>query len=56
MEWINVTEKLPKTLSRVWVETESGRKTTAYLKSDGQWFLFCRKIADTNPVIVRWRN
>ena len=54
MMWTDIADRLPKTLERVWVETDTGRKTTAYLKSDGEWFLFCRKIAETGAKVVRW--
>lgn len=56
MRWIPVTEQLPKALVRVWVRTDAGNQTTAYLKRDGSWFIFCRKISATNPTIERWRE
>lgn len=56
MVWTPVTETLPKPLERVWIMTSTGRKTTGYLKANGEWFLFCRKIAADNPKIVGWRQ
>ncbi|WP_395303245.1 hypothetical protein R0L47_05600 [Pectobacterium polonicum] len=56
MIWTPVTESLPKPLTRVWVMTDSGKQTTAYIRKDGEWFLFCRKIAAEKPEIVGWRE
>lgn len=56
MNWTPVTERLPKPLMRVWVMTDGGKQTTAYIRNDGEWFLFCRKIAAEKPVIVKWRE
>ncbi len=56
MVWTSVTESLPKPFTRVWVMTNSGKQTTAYIRKDGEWFLFCRKIAAEKPVIVKWRE
>ncbi|MGE4870342.1 DUF551 domain-containing protein [Yersinia enterocolitica] len=56
MGWISVTDRLPKPLIRVWVLTDSGKQTTAYIRKSGEWFLFCRKISADNPVITKWRE
>lgn len=56
MATVPVNQRLPEPLTRVWVMTDTGRKTTAYLKRDGEWFLFCRKIAAGNPKVVSWED
>jgi len=55
MAWNSVTERLPAPLERVWVMTSTGRQTTGYLKTNGEWFLFCRKIAAENPAVLKWK-
>lgn len=54
MVWIPIKERLPDPLVRVWVLTDSGKQTTARIDRDGNWHLFCRRVADTNPQIVSW--
>lgn len=56
MDWTPVSKSLPSPLTRVWILTDSGKQTTAYIKPSGEWFLFCRKIAAENPEIVEWRE
>lgn len=56
MDWISVTYRLPNPLIRVWVLTDSGKQTTAYIRKNGEWFLFCRKISADDPVITKWRE
>ncbi|CFR14952.1 Uncharacterised protein [Yersinia frederiksenii] len=56
MKWTPATESLPKPLTRVWVLTDTGKQTTAYIKKSGEWFLFCRNISADNPVITKWRE
>jgi len=53
---LSVNQRLSDPLTRVWVMTDAGRKTTAYLKRDGEWFLFSRKIATDNPKVVNWED
>lgn len=56
MAWISPSERLPAPFVRVWVKTSTGRKTTAYIKPGGEWFLFCRKIDADNPKITEWED
>ncbi|KHS77026.1 hypothetical protein QT13_01940 [Pectobacterium brasiliense] len=56
MSWVPVSEKLPRPLNRVWILTDTGKQTTAYIKPSGEWSLFCRNIAAEKPVIVKWRE
>lgn len=56
MEWQPVTASKPKALSRVWVKTDTGRETTGYLKSDGEWVINCVTIRATGAVVVSWRE
>jgi hypothetical protein len=41
MAWVSVQQRLPRTFTRVWVITDTGQQTTAYVKSDGEWFINC---------------
>ncbi|MBK5074603.1 DUF551 domain-containing protein [Budviciaceae bacterium CWB-B4] len=54
MIWISVNQRLPEPLTKVWVKTNTGKQTTGYVKNNGEWHLFCRRIAADNPVIVEW--
>ncbi|CZW48595.1 gp12 [Enterobacter hormaechei] len=56
MTYKSVTEGKPKPLTRVWVETDTGRETTGYVKSNGEWYLLCRKVAAENPEVIRWED
>lgn len=56
MEWQLVTASKPKALSRVWVQTDTGRETTGYVKSDGEWVINCVTIRATGAVVVSWRE
>lgn len=56
MEWIPVTESLPKSFTRVWIMTDTGRQTTGYVKSDGEWFINCAAIRATGAVVTKWRK
>ena len=56
MNWILASEKLPRALNRVWVITDAGQQTTAYVKSDGEWFINCPRIRATGAVVLRWRE
>lgn len=56
MAWIPVAERLPKPFERVWVKTDSDRQTTAYVKSDGEWFINCPRIRETGSKVLLWRE
>lgn len=56
MTWISVKSRLPRSLERVWVLTDTGRETTGYVKSDGEWVINCAAIRATGAVVVRWRE
>ena len=56
MNWKPITESLPKPFARVWVKTDTGRETTGYLKSDGEWVINCVTIRATGAVVVSWRE
>jgi hypothetical protein len=56
MEWQPVTASKPKALSRVWVQTDTGRETTGYVKSDGEWFINCARIRATGAKVLRWKE
>lgn len=56
MEWQPVTASNPKALSRVWVQTDTGRETTGYVKSDGEWFINCPRIRATGAKVLRWKE
>ena len=42
MTYKSVKQGLPRSFTRVWVMTDTGRETTGYVKSDGEWFINCR--------------
>ncbi|HAS1958728.1 TPA: 50S ribosomal protein L13 [Enterobacter cloacae] len=56
MKYKSVTEGKPKPLTRVWVETDTGRETTGYVKSDGEWFINCPHIRATGAKVLRWKE
>lgn len=56
MAWVSVQQRLPRTFTRVWVITDTGQQTTAYVKSDGEWFINCDRIRATGAVVLRWRD
>ncbi|MEP8483878.1 hypothetical protein ABKV78_01320 [Enterobacter asburiae] len=56
MTWIPVSVRLPRSFTRVWVLTDTGRETTGYVKSDGEWFINCPRIRATGAVVLRWRE
>jgi hypothetical protein len=43
-------------LTRVWVMTDTGRETTGYVKSDGEWFINCPRIRATGAKVLRWKE
>ncbi|HDZ2596375.1 TPA: 50S ribosomal protein L13 [Klebsiella pneumoniae] len=56
MNWISVTVRHPRSFVRVWVITDTGQQTTAYVKSDGEWFINCYRIRATGAAVLRWRD
>lgn len=56
MEWIPVTERLPKAFARVWVLTDTGRQTTGFVKSSGEWHINCPRIRATGAVVLQWKE
>lgn len=54
MTWISVSVRLPRSFTRVWVMTDTGRETTGYVKSDGEWFINCAAIRATGAVVLCW--
>lgn len=56
MLWISVSARLPRTFTRVWVMTDTGRETTGYVKSDGEWFIFCERIRNSGAKVLRWKE
>lgn len=56
MKWTPVSVRLPRSFIRVWVLTDTGRETTGYVKSDGEWFINCPRIRATGAVVLRWRE
>lgn len=56
MTWTSVSARLPSSFVLVWVLTDTGRETTGYVKSDGEWFINCPRIRATGAVVLRWRE
>ncbi|EML3935623.1 50S ribosomal protein L13 [Klebsiella pneumoniae] len=56
MAWVSVQQRLPRTFTRVWVITDTGQQTTAYVKSDGEWFITCDRIRAAGAAVLRWRD
>ena len=56
MALISVKHSLPEPFVKVWVITDCGRRVTGYVKSNGEWYLLCRKVAAENPEIIRWED
>ncbi|HAT7523458.1 TPA: hypothetical protein JAW18_000875 [Citrobacter koseri] len=56
MVWVSVSQRLPRSFSRVWVMTDSGKRVTGYVKSNGDWYLLCRKVAAEKPEVIRWED
>ncbi|EAA7486023.1 TPA: DUF551 domain-containing protein [Salmonella enterica] len=56
MAWISVKQRLPEPFVKVWVITDSGRRVTGYVKSNGEWYLLCRKVAAESPEVIRWED
>lgn len=56
MAWVSVQQRLPRTFTRVWVITDAGQQTMAYVKSDGEWYINCDRIRATGAAVLRWRD
>lgn len=56
MSWISVAQRLPKPFNRVWLKTSSGRQTTGFVKSSGEWVINCPRIAAEKPAVTSWRE
>lgn len=56
MTWTPVSVRLPRSFTRVWMLTDTGRETTGYVKSDGEWLINCPRIRATGAVVLRWRE
>ncbi|NKG32491.1 50S ribosomal protein L13 [Erwinia rhapontici] len=52
----SASERLPRKFQRVWVKTDSGKETTAYVNAAGEWRINCPRIAAENPTVVSWRE
>ena len=50
MTYKSVKHGLPRSFTRVWVMTDTGRETTGYVKSDGEWFINCPRIRATGAM------
>lgn len=51
-----VKERKPKLFERVWVLTDTGRKTTGYVNSSGDWVINCPSIRASGAKVVRWKD
>lgn len=56
MTWTSVSVRLPRSFTRVWVLTDTGRETTGYVKSNGEWFINCERIRATGAKVLRWKE
>ncbi|HCM6144894.1 TPA: 50S ribosomal protein L13 [Klebsiella aerogenes] len=56
MAWVSVQQRHPRSFVRVWVMTDTGKQTTAYVKSNGEWYINCERIRATGSVVLRWRD
>lgn len=56
MTYKSVKCGLPRSFTRVWVMTDTGRETTGYVKSDGEWVINCPCIAAEKPAVISWRE
>ncbi|RSB61531.1 50S ribosomal protein L13 [Atlantibacter subterranea] len=56
MTWVSASACLPRTFVRVWVKTDTGRETTGYVNSSGEWVINCPSIRATGAVVVEWRE
>ena len=56
MTYKSVKHGLPRSFTRVWVMTDTGRETTGYVKSDGEWHINCERIRATGAKVLRWEE
>ncbi|HDC4461600.1 TPA: 50S ribosomal protein L13 [Enterobacter asburiae] len=56
MTWTPVSVRLPRPFTRVWVLTDTGRETTGYVKSNGEWFINCERIRATGAQVLCWKE
>ena len=56
MTYKSVKHGLPRSFTRVWVMTDTGRETTGFVKSDGEWFINCPRIRATGAKVLRWKE
>lgn len=56
MAYKSVKHGLPRSFTSVWVMTDTGRETTGYVKSDGEWFINCPRIRATGAKVLRWKE
>ncbi|MGB7799809.1 hypothetical protein [Buttiauxella sp.] len=56
MVWKTITESQPKPFARVWVKTDTGRETTGYVNSSGEWVINCVTIRATGAKVERWKE
>lgn len=56
MTYKSVKHGLPRAFIRVWVMTDTGRETTGYVKSDGEWHINCPRIRATGAKVLRWKE
>lgn len=56
MTYKSVKHEYAAFVHRVWVMTDTGRETTGYVKSDGEWFINCPRIRATGAKVLRWRE
>ncbi|WP_414163863.1 DUF551 domain-containing protein [Superficieibacter sp. BNK-5] len=56
MAWISVKHRLPEPFIKVWVMTDTGRRVTGYVKSNGEWHLFCPMVVASKPEVIRWEE
>lgn len=56
MPSIPADQRLPKPFVVVWATTDSGRKVTAYVKSNGDWVINCKRIRDSGAKVLRWKE
>jgi len=55
MDWQPASQP-PKPFERVWIMTSSGRQTTGYVNSSGEWVINCPRIAADKPAVTSWRK
>ncbi|WP_413498942.1 hypothetical protein [Buttiauxella gaviniae] len=56
MTYKSVKQGLPRSFTRVWVMTDTGRETTGYVNSSGEWVINCVTIRATGAKVERWRE